>query len=43
MRESDIPKEVIDHIKSFTPVDKPTPIQLSILIGLFIYYRNIRN
>ena len=42
MRESDIPEEVIEHIKSFTPLDKPIGPQLAILITLFIYYRSIR-
>ena len=43
MKESDIPQEVINHIKSYKPIEKPMTIQLGILIGLFIYYRNIRN
>jgi hypothetical protein len=42
MRETDIPQDIIDHIKSYKPIEKPMTIQLSILIGLFIYYRNIR-
>ena len=43
MFESDIPQDIINHIKSFTPLDKPIGPQLGILIALFIYYRNIRN
>ena len=42
MRETDIPQEVINPIKSYKPIENPMTIQLSILIGLFIYYRNIR-
>ena len=42
MRESNIPQEIINHIKSFTPRDKPVSIELGILVVLFVYYRNVR-
>ena len=41
MRESNIPQEIIDHIKSFTPRDKPFGAPMAILFALFIDYNYI--
>ena len=43
MKESDIPQEVINHIKSYTPIENPMTIQLGILIGLLIRVNSLKN
>ena len=41
-KESQIPQDVINHIKSFIPVETSKSLEVSLVLCVFVYYGLLR-